>query len=168
MTFAGGMVPDHTRMAISDSENKGHIRFSSSFLFGETSTHVKARICKKRGLSNSTRKRERERERKKVLGAPHYHPPNLCQSHQLGQLETYKEASADVASKKPTGSVSREESISLRFWLELQHGLRVGKYSCISKRLSSATEKRRGNRFQRALADWAQRWYSWSLFYLQW
>ena len=49
-------------------------------------------------------KEEKERERK-VLAAPHHHQLNLCQSHQLCRLETYNKVSADVASKKPAGSV---------------------------------------------------------------
>ncbi len=61
-------------------------------------------------------KKEKEREReRKVLAAPHYHQLNLCQSRQLCRLETYKRVSADVASKKPAGSVSRELTIALWF-----------------------------------------------------
>ena len=125
---------------------------------------VKDHICKTRKLSNSERKKERER---KVLAAPQYHQFNLCQTHWLCRLGTYKRSSSGFASKKPAGSVWREESITLWFLLELQHSLEIGKCSYIFKRLSSATG-RRGNWFQRALGDWMQRWYSWSLFHLQW
>ena len=44
------------------------------------------------------------------------------------------EVSAGVASKKPTGRVLREVSISLWIWFKLQHGLQVGKYSYIFKK----------------------------------
>ena len=56
-------------------------------------------------------KEERERESVCVcvyvcvLAAPRYHQLNLCQSHRLCRLETYSKVSADVALKKPAGSV---------------------------------------------------------------
>ena len=68
MTFAGGIFPENTRLAISDSENKSHIRFFPAFLSGKHLC-VKAHIFKKRRLPNSEKKREREREKKKVLAA---------------------------------------------------------------------------------------------------
>ena len=173
MTFAGGMNPEHTHLAISDSENKGRtlLFFQLSFRIGIYAVKL---TYARRGDYRITQGRKGKRERVCVCVCVCSCSPTLSSTQLVSISSALPAWNLQQSQRRRRIEKTRRQClkrgvnipvvlIRIVTWFA---SWQILLYIWKKKRLSSATGTRRGNRLQKTLADWIQRWYSWSLFCL--